>query len=109
MYEDRFEASKHAEEKIEKAELAIQASSDRARRCLELEEFKSYTESFKHAEDAVMDALISYNNQFSVSEGGDVFKYAMKVNRLLTKAEVARQLLKTVESQAKRGVKKKEE
>ncbi len=67
-----------------------------------MEEFKSYRDSFKRAESALMDALIAYNHQFSISGDGDIAKYAMKINRLLTKAQDVRELLNTVETNAKR-------
>src|SRR3990167_6494023 len=108
MFNDIFKPQdvKDVDAKFKTAELTMQVASDRARLCLNYESFKTYRDSFKRAEAALMDALIAYNNQFSMSESGDVYKYAMKVNRLLTKAQDVRELLNTVESHAKRGMSK---
>ena len=98
--------AKEVEKKLKTAEHAMQVASDRARRCLSMEEFKAYKDSFQRASDSLLDALIAYNHQFSLSENGCIEKYAMKVNRLLTKAQDVRELLNVIETASKRGVKK---
>ena len=98
--------AKEVDAKFKTAEVAMQVASDRARRCLELEEFKEYRDSFKRAELALMDSLIAYNHQFSISNDGNLQKYAMKINRLLTKAQDVRELLNIIETASRRGKKK---
>ena len=103
------ENEKVVEKKVKDAEVALQIAGDLARRCLAMEEFRLYRDSFIRADKALIDALIAYNHYFSISETGDISKYAMKVNRLLTKAETLRKLLTDIESNAKRALNKKEE
>ena len=104
MFNDIFKPSeaREVDAKFKTSEVAMQVASDRARRCLETNEFKGYRQSFERAEKALMDSLIAYNHQFSIASQGDVLKYAMKINRLLTKAETVRELLRTIENAAKR-------
>lgn len=111
IFQDIFKPrdAKEVEKKLKTAEHAMQVASDRARRCLSMEEFKAYRDSFQRASDSLLDALIAYNHQFSISDNGDLNKYAMKVNRLLTKAQDVRELLNTIDTASKRAVKKDED
>ncbi len=106
MFSDLFKSQdvKEVDKKIKSAEAALQAAGDRARICLNTDQFKIYRDSFKRAEAALLDALIAYNNQFSLSDSGNVYKYAMKINRMLTKAQDVRELLNTIETNARRGL-----
>ena len=108
MFSDLFKSQdvKEVDKKLKSAEAALQAAGDRARICLNTDQFKIYRDSFKRAEAALLDALIAYNHQFSLSESGDVYKFAMKVNRMLTKAQDVRELLNTIETNARRGLSK---
>lgn len=109
MFQDIFKPkeAKDIAKKLNDAEIALEVAGDMARRCLGMEEFKVYRESFKRAEEGIMDSLISYNHYFSLSDSGDISKYALKVSRLLTKVESVRKLLSDIESNAKRGLSKK--
>lgn len=109
MFQDLFKPTDEAKDKkaIKSAEASLQIVIDRAKRCLSMEEFKSYRDSFERAEDGIMDSLIAYTHHFSLSDEADITKYAMKVSRLITKVETLRMLLINIETKAKRGQNKK--
>lgn len=95
---------KDREKEIKEAEKAIDLSGDIGRICLAYPDFKSYRESYERTEKITIDALIGYSKNFIESPHGDLNKYAMTTLRLLTKLETIRYLVRSIESDSKKGL-----
>lgn len=95
---------KRTQQEISEAEKALVITGDIARRCLSHEDFRTYRESYERTEKTTVDALISYTKLFVESPNGDITKYALTTMRLLTKLQDLRYLVKSIESDSKKGL-----
>lgn len=85
------------------AELVFTAAGDRARRCLSTEDFKTYREEYRRAEEKIIDYLLKYNIFFHKNTSANMEIYAMNVARYLTKLESLRSLLDVITRDAQKG------
>lgn len=95
---------KELAQKLKDAEKSIDLTGDIARKCLGHEDFRQYREQYKRTEASIIDALISYTKNFVESPTGDITKYAMTTMRLLTKLQDLRYLVRSIESDSKKGL-----
>ena len=80
----------------------LRITGDRARLCLNHNDFKAYRESYKRLEESVVDFMLAYNKSFQKDASG-VEKYAFVISGYLTRLQVLKSLVSTIETQAKRG------
>lgn len=103
----KADPTKKEQEELERAqkevELVYTAAGDRARKCLETEDFKSYREDYRRAEGKFIDYLLKYNIFFHKNNGASIESYAMVVSRYLTKLESLRALLEVITKDAQKG------
>lgn len=90
-------------DRLNEQDKLISMTGDMARKCLSMQEFKSYRNQYKRTEESVIDALINYSNMFAKHNEGGIDKYAVVVMRYLTKLDDLRSLLTVVERNAKKG------
>lgn len=86
------------------AEEAFTVVGDRARKCLNNDDFKAYRKDYLQTEAKVLDALLKYNTLFHKTTGGNITDYAMVVARYLTKLESLRSLLEAVAKDAQKDL-----
>lgn len=85
------------------SELVYTVAGDRARTCLATEDFKSYRDDYRRAEQKILDYLVKYNVFFHKNTSGNINSYAMVVSRYLTKLESLRSLLDVITKDAQKG------
>jgi hypothetical protein len=98
-----FQPKPKKAEEIAQAEKMLDLAADKARVCIGYDDFKHYKQAYEQAERTTTDLLIGFSKNFIEGQGGQD-RYAMVMLRLTTKLEVLRYLLKTIESNAKRGL-----
>lgn len=103
------QTAKEVEEALVAADKTLDVTGDLARRCLSSEDFQHYRRMYASAESSIIDALIIYTKNFAEGGVGDVTKYAFTVMRMLTKLQHLKHLIKSIESDAKRGLSEEKE
>lgn len=88
----------------ESVNLAMQVVGDRARKCLDQEDFKAYRAEYKATEEKLVGYLIKYNRLFHKTGQGNINTYAFQISYLLTQLENVRALLETVTENSKKGL-----
>lgn len=86
-------------------DIAMTVAGDRARKCLDQEDFKAYRAEYKNAEEKLVDYLLKYNRLFHKSGQGNINTYAFQISYLLTQLENIRALLSTVLDNSTKGLK----
>jgi hypothetical protein len=97
------------QEALAEADKVLDVTGDMARVCLSSEDFQHYRKMYQHAEAAIMDTLIIYTKNFAEGPSGSTEKYAFTVMRMLTKLQHLKHLIKSIESDAKRGLSEEKE
>lgn len=105
----KAEVAEQAQEEIRRAQEAMDKAALMAKKCLSMPDFIEYRKTFERAEAGMVDTIISYTKSFVESEHGDTTKYALNMVRMVTRLQDFRHLLKSVETDAKRPVKKESE
>lgn len=90
-----FEFSKKPKQKNDEALKLFQQAKEDALRCLHNEEFKAFVNSFRIAEDAIINRLMRY-----AQEEADPIKFAFGAKDLLNKLESLRVLINSVHTNA---------
>lgn len=106
-FEYKQDPDKKEQQELLKAEQEVNAvytvAGDRARKCLETEDFKFYRDDYRRAETKIIDYLLKYNIYFHKNSSTGIESYAMVVSRYLTKLESLRSLLEVVVKDAQKG------
>lgn len=82
----------------------IQSIGDAARQCIATDCFVQYKTQFEKAQSSILDAMISYTNQFCLQPNGDIAVYALKIARYIQKIQDLKLLLGQVEIDANKGL-----
>lgn len=92
--------NKQEQEELLKAEKEAESfytvAGDRARKCLSTEDFKSYRDDYRRAQEKIVDYLLKYNIFFHKNPSANLELYAMNISRYLTKLESLRSLLEVI-------------
>lgn len=89
---------------MKEAEKALDMTGDIARKCLGHEDFRTYREAYERTERITVDSLILYTKNFAEADKGDMQKYALTCMRLLTKLQDLRYLVRSIETDSKKGL-----
>lgn len=96
------------EDEIMAAERSLNMVGDIARKCLQYDDFGQYKRYYERVESELVETMIKYTKNFVESDKGDCTKYALTMVRLMTKLQDYRFLLRQVELDSKKDVKKEE-
>ena len=110
IFKDLFkpQEKKKVEDQMRVAERSLDHVGMIARKCLEIPVFEQYRKDFQRAQDSMLESMIAYNKSFVQDDRGDTTKYALTMVRLFTKLEDFKSLLRKVENDAKKDLKKEE-
>jgi hypothetical protein len=98
---------KDKDKEVSEALKSLDLTADKARICLETDDFKHFKQMYEQTERATIEAMIAFTKSF-VEGQGDISRYAMVMSRLATKLETVRHLVRTIETSAKRGMSERE-